>query len=60
MSRPRQQIIYIHREFEQTWERAAELAEALYGPRQLSRYVSEAVAERNAREADDAPRPRPG
>jgi len=55
-----QQIIYIHREFEATWQRAAEQAEARYGPRQLSRYVSEAVAERLAREADDTPRPRRG
>lgn len=55
-----QQIIYIHREFAQTWERAAEQAEAQYGPRQLSRYVSEAVAQRLAREAaEDALRPRP-
>lgn len=44
------QIVYIHAGHRDTWREAEEIAKRLYGPRSLSRYVSEALAERNARE----------
>lgn len=49
-SRPHQISLYIHAEYRDEWAAAEEIAERLYGPRSLSRYVSEAVAARNARE----------
>lgn len=49
-SQRNRQMVYIHAAHRATWAEAEKIAERLYGPRQLSRYVSEALAERNERE----------